>query len=116
MKRPLRLFFALLRNELRLYQIRLGLAIAAIFAITLLAAFRFALPKDPALSAVTLFVPMVQLLANLELVLVAIAWESEAFAYRYYLASGMGLELLFWSKTAAAFATGIPLWLVIVLT
>jgi ABC-type transport system involved in cytochrome c biogenesis permease component len=107
----MRLLLPLVANELRLYQAQRGLSFAFILALSLLAIFRFGIPVDNASgSLLEIFPAVAYLMANLQLLLMAISWESDAYAYRYYAMSGVPLTQLFFAKTLVTFIVQIPLW------
>ena len=51
------------------------------------------------------------LIANLQLLLMAIHWESDGHAYRYYAMSRVPMSSLFLAKTTVTFLAQIPLWI-----
>lgn len=107
----MRLLLSLVANELRLYRAQRGLWFAFILALSLLAIFRFGIPVDNVSSAVLEIFPAVAyLMASLQLLLMAISWESDAYAYRYYAMSGVPLTQLFFAKSLVTFIVQVPLW------
>lgn len=112
----MRLLLALVGNELRLYGAQRGLAFAFIFALSLLGIFRFGIPVDHAqANTLEIFPVVAYLIANVQLLLMAIAWESDAHAYRYFAMSGIPLNRLFFAKAIVSFLVQIPLWIFCVL-
>jgi ABC-type transport system involved in cytochrome c biogenesis permease component len=107
----MRLLPFLVANELRLYRAQHGLSLAFILALSLLGIFRFGIPVDNASGALLEIFPAVAyLMANLQLLLMAISWESDAYAYRYYAMSGVPLTQLFFAKSFVTFTVQVPLW------
>jgi len=107
-----KLIWSLIVNELRLYHAQRGLQFAFILALALLGIFRFGIPVDNVQSAtLEIFPAVAYLIANLQLLLMAIGWESDAYAYRYYAMSGIPLASLFFAKSIVSFLVQIPLWL-----
>lgn len=112
----MRFLLPLMANELRLYHAQRGLSFAFILALSLLGIFRFGIPVDNASGALLEIFPVVAyLMANLQLLLMAIRWESDAYAYRYYAMSGVPLTQLFFAKTLVTFLVQIPLWVFCIL-
>jgi ABC-type transport system involved in cytochrome c biogenesis permease component len=108
----MKLLFSLIANELRLYRVQRGLAFAFVLALSLLTIFRFGIPVDNASGSLhEIFPSVAYLIANLQLLLMAISWESDSYAYRYYAMSGVALTWLFFAKTLVTFLVQIPLWI-----
>lgn len=108
----MKVFFVFFANELRLYRAQHGLALALILTLTLSAVFRFGMPAEGANTKLLEVIPVTAyLIANLQLLLGSVSWESDAYAYRYYLMNGTPLEALFFAKSAAAFIVQLPLWI-----
>lgn len=108
----MRIWFALVINEIRLYRAQRGLQFGFILALALLAIFRFGMPVDGAQAGQSEVFPVVAYcIASLQLLLMAIDWESTGFAYRYYAVSRISLSSLFLAKTAVSFLAQIPLWI-----
>ncbi|MFZ5628279.1 MAG: hypothetical protein ACOY5B_04065 [Spirochaetota bacterium] len=107
----MKLLLSLVANELRLYSAQRGLSFAFILALSLLGIFRFGIPVDNVSGTLLEIFPAVAyLMANLQLLLMAISWESDAYAYRYYAMSRVPLTQLFFAKTLVTFIVQIPLW------
>ena len=107
----MKLLLSLVANELRLYRAQRGLSFAFILALSLLGVFRFGIPVDNVSGALLEIFPAVAyLIANLQLLLMAISWESDAYAYRYYAMSGVLLTQLFFAKSLVTFIVQVPLW------
>lgn len=106
----MKLLVSLVANELRLYSTQRGLSFAFILALSLLGIFRFGIPVDNSGSLLEIFPAVAYLMASLQLLLMAISWESDAYAYRYYAMSGVPLTQLFFAKTLVTFIVQIPLW------
>lgn len=105
-------FLVFVANELRLYRVQRGLPFALVLALSLCAIFRFAMPAEQPDTQLLEIIPIAAyLIASLQLLLSSVSWESDTYAYRYYLMSGTSLEALFLAKSAAAFIVQIPLWL-----
>lgn len=108
----MKFWLSLVLNELRLYRAQRGLQFAFILALSLLGIFRFGIPVDNVQGAtLEIFPAVAYLMANLQLLLMAISWESDAYAYRYYTMSGVSLTALFFAKTFVTFLVQIPIWI-----
>lgn len=107
----MRLWFVLVLNELRLYVTERGFAFSLILSLALLALFRFGMPIDGLANSALEVIPVVAyLVAVLQLLLMAIGWESSGYAYRYYAMNRVSLSALFFSKAMVSFLVQIPLW------
>lgn len=108
----MRVWRALVINEMRLYVSARGLPFALILALSLMAMFRFGMPVEGgAAAALEVFPVVAYCIASLQLLLMATHWESEGHAYRYYAMNRMSLSGLFFAKTTVSFLTQIPLWI-----
>lgn len=108
----MKMFWALVINEIRLYRAQRGLSFAFILALALLGLFRFGMPVDAAQTGSLEVFPIVAyLVANVQLLLMAIHWENENYAYRFYAMSKVPLSSLFFAKTAVSFLAQTPLWI-----
>lgn len=107
----MRPYLALVRNELRLYRSQSGLLFALILSLSLLAIFRFALPAGAAENHFEVFPIVAYCIAALQTLLMAIAWESDGYAFRFYAMSGVSLSALFFAKTTVSLLLSIPLWI-----
>lgn len=107
-----KIWAALVRNEMSLFLAGRGLPFAFILALSLLAILRFGMPVDGAgIPALEVFPVVVYCIANLQLLLMATQWESDGYAYRYYAMNRLSLSALFFAKAAVAYFTQIPLWI-----
>lgn len=105
-------FLALVVNELKLYSAQRGLYFAFILALSLIAVFRFGIPIDgQSTTMLEIFPSAAFLIAVLQLLLMAVSWESDQYAYRYYAMSGTSLSYLFFAKSVVTFLTQLPLWI-----
>jgi len=112
----MRIWWALVINELWLYRAQRGLALAFVLTLALLAMFRFGLSNEASANTPFEVFPVVAYcIANLQLLLMAIDWESDGFAYRYYAMHRVSLSSLFFAKATVAFLVQIPLWIFSVL-
>lgn len=108
----MKIWWALVKNEWRLYAAGRGFAFAFILALSLLAIFRFGMPAEGGDSrALEVFPVVAYCIANLQLLLMATHWESEGFAYRYYAMNRVSLSALFFAKATVSYVTQLPLWL-----
>lgn len=108
----MKIWWALVKNELRLYHAQRGLQFAFILALALLGLFRFGMPVDSGQSNMLEVFPIIAyLIANLQLLLMSIHWESDGHAYRYYAMSRVPMSSLFLAKTTVTFLAQIPLWI-----
>lgn len=108
----MKLWFVLVLNELRLYVAERGLAFSLILSLSLIAIFRFGMPIDGLQNTALEVIPVVAyLVAVLQLLLMAVGWESSGYAYRYYAMNRVSLSALFFSKATVSFLVQIPLWI-----
>jgi ABC-type transport system involved in cytochrome c biogenesis permease component len=110
----MKIWWALFRNELNLYLVERGLAFSFVLSLALLAIFRFGMPAEGdtgILGRLEAFPVVAYCIAVLQLLLMAIHWESEAYAYRFYAMHRVSLSALFLAKTAVTFLIQIPLWI-----
>ena len=108
----MKLWWALVQNELRLYAAGRGLAFAFILALSLMAIFRFGMPVESGEArALEVFPVVAYCIANLQLLLMATQWESDGYAYRYYATNRVSLSALFFAKSFVSYLTQLPLWL-----
>ncbi|AFM11895.1 ABC transporter permease [Turneriella parva] len=108
----MRVWWALVKNEFKLYRAQRGLQLAFVLTLALLAMFRFGLSNEVGVgSALEVFPVVAYCIASLQLLLMAIDWESEGFAYRYYAMHRVSLSSLFFAKSAVSFVVQIPLWI-----
>lgn len=108
----MRIWWALVKNELMLYRAQRGLQLAFVLTLALLAMFRFGLTNEASTTAALEVFPVVAYcIATLQLLLMAIDWESEGLAYRYFAMHRVSLSSLFFAKSAVSFVVQIPLWI-----
>ena len=108
----MKLWYTLVLNELKLYATERGLAFSLILSLALLALFRFGMPVDGLANAALEVIPVVAyLVAMIQLLLIAIGWESSDCAYRYYAMNRVSLSVLCFSTAAVSFIVQVPLWI-----
>lgn len=108
----MRIWWALVKNELMLYRAQRGVQLAFVLTLALLALFRFGLSNEASGNeALEVFPVVAYCIANLQLLLMAINWESDGFAYRYYAMQRVSMSSLFFAKATVAFLVQIPLWI-----
>lgn len=108
----MKIWRAFVTNELHLYAAGRGLEFAFILSLALITIFRFGMPVDGLTDAPLEVLPVVAYcIANLQLLLMATHWESEAHAYRYYTMNRVSLSALFFAKSTVTFLIQIPIWI-----
>ncbi len=108
----MKIWWALVKNELMLYRAQRGVQLAFVLTLALLAMFRFGLSNEASSNeALEVFPVVAYCIANLQLLLMAIDWESDGLAYRYFSMHRVSLSSLFFAKTTVSFLVQIPLWI-----